>query len=123
MNSNAHMARHRFAARGNALPFPLPLEDLFLALQSHRQDLDQGQPLQLPRAGAELAHVARVLLKTNKESATSETDIKTLIHQDIVRREAGRSFPHHLANSYLQCVIEAFSFPGSQSRPPTPGCR
>ena len=125
LNSNAHMARHRFGARGNALTFPLPLEleDLFLALQSHRQDLNQGQPLQLPRAGAELARVARVLLKTNKEGATSETDIKALIHQAIVRREAGRSFPHYLTDCYLWRVIETFSFPGSQSRPPKPGCR
>jgi hypothetical protein len=88
LNANAHMARHRFGARGNALTFPLPLEDLFLALQGHQQDLDEGQPLQLPRVGTELAHVARVLLKTNKEGATNEKDIKTLIHQAIVRREA-----------------------------------
>ena len=89
LNSNAQMARHRFGARGNALTFPLPLEDLFLALQGHEQDRQEGKPLQLPRVGAELAHVARVLLKTNKEGATSEKDIKTLIHQAIVRREAG----------------------------------
>jgi hypothetical protein len=88
LNANAHMARHHFGARGNALTFPLPLEDLFSALQTHAQDLEDGEPLQLPRSGAELAQVARVLLKTNKEGATSEKDIKTLIHQAIVRREA-----------------------------------
>ena len=85
------MARHRFGARGNTLTFPLPLEDLFLALQGHQQELAKGQPLQLPRVGTELANVARVMLKTNKEGATSEKDIKTLIHQAIVRREAGSS--------------------------------
>ena len=94
LNANAHMARHRFGARGNALTFPLPLEDLFLALQGNQQDLDEGRPLQLPRVGTELAHVARVLLKTNKEGATSEKDIKTLIHQAIVRREAGHCTFH-----------------------------
>lgn len=91
LNSKAQMARHRFGARGNALTFPLPLEDLFTALQSHQQDLEEGQPLRLPRVGTELAHVARVLLKTNKEGATDEKDIKTLIHQAMVRREAWRS--------------------------------
>jgi len=91
LNSKAQMARHRFGTRGNALTFPLPLEDLFAALQSHQQDLEEGQPLRLPRVGTELAHVARVLLKTNREGATDEKDIKTLIHQAMVRREAWRS--------------------------------
>ena len=101
LNSNAQMARHRFGARGNALTFPLPLEDLFLALQGHEQDRQEGKPLQLPRVGAELAHVARVLLKTNKEGATSEKDIKTLIHQAVVRREAGL-IQHLLHTSSVQ---------------------
>jgi hypothetical protein len=96
LNAKAHMARHRFGARGNALTFPLPLEDLFLALQGLSKDAEEGQPLQLPRAGTELAHVARVLLKTNKEGATSEKDIKTLIHQAVVRREAGPSSMHEI---------------------------
>ena len=89
LNAKARMARHRFGARGNALTFPLPLEDLFMALQGLSKDAEEGQPLQLPRGGTELAHVARVLLKTNKEGATSEKDIKTLVHQAVVRREAG----------------------------------
>ena len=101
LNSNAQMARHHFGARGNALTFPLPLEDLFLALQGHEQDRQEGKPLQLPRVGAELAHVARVLLKTNKEGATSEKDIKTLIHQAVVRREAGL-IQHLLHTSSVQ---------------------
>ena len=88
LNSTAQMARHRFGARGNALTFPLPLEDLFLALHGLGEDADRGAPLELPRVGAELAQVARVLLKTNKEGATKEEDIKTLMHQALVRREA-----------------------------------
>ena len=88
LNSKAQMARHRFGARGNALTFPLPLEELFRALQDHATEVDGQQPLQLPRVGKELEHVVRVLLKTNQEGATTEQEIKTLIHQALVRREA-----------------------------------
>ena len=90
LNSIVHMARHRFGARGNALTFPLPLEELFLALQSHASEVNSELPLQLPRTGHELGQIARVLLKTNKEGATSEQEIKGLIHQAVVRREAGK---------------------------------
>ena len=96
LNAKAHMPRHRFGARGNALTFPLPLEDLFLTLQGLSKDAEEGRPLQLPRAGTDLAHVARVLLKTNKEGATSEKDIKSLIHQAVVRREAGSNTMHRI---------------------------
>ena len=88
LNANAHMARHRFGARGNALTFPLPLEDLFLALQGHVQEANAGQPLLLPRVGKELGQLARVLLRTNKQGTTTEGEIKDLIHQAVVRREA-----------------------------------
>lgn len=88
LHATAQMARHRFGARGNALTFPLPLEELFLALQGLDRDVAEGAPLQLPRVGEELGQVARVLLKTNKEGATSEKELKTLIHQAVVRREA-----------------------------------
>ena len=87
LNSVTHMARHRFGARGNALTFPLPLEDLFAALQGHAEEANQDMPLKLPRMGEELGRVARVLLKTNKEGATTEEHVKTLIHQAVVRRE------------------------------------
>ena len=86
LNSTAHMARHRFGARGNALTFPLPLEDLLEALQS-------PEAPQLPRSGKDLEPVARILLKTNKEGSTSEQEIKSLIHQAVVRREAWRIQP------------------------------
>ena len=85
LNSKAQMARHRFGARGNALTFPLPLEELFRALQDHATEVDGQRPLQLPRVGKELEHVVRVLLKTNKEGVTTEQEIKTLIHQALVR--------------------------------------
>ena len=90
LDAVAHMARHRFGARGNALTFPLPLEDLFLTLQDQLQDFEEGGCPVLPRVGSELSEVARVLLRTNKEGATTEEDIKTLIHQAIVRRQARR---------------------------------
>ena len=88
LNSVAHMARHRFGARGNALTFPLPLEDLFRALQDHANAANAGEPLKLPRLGDELGCMARVLLKTNKKGATTEEEVKSLIHQAVVRREA-----------------------------------
>ena len=114
LNSKAQMARHRFGARGNALTFPLPLEELFRALQDHVTEVDGQQPLQLPRVGKELEHVVRVLLKTNKEGATSEQEIKTLIHQALVRREA---------RGYVKRVTMffEFSFPKIGKSQSTPG--
>ena len=88
LNSVAHMARHRFGARGNALTFPLPLEDLFRVLKDHADAANAGEPLKLPRLGNELGCVARVLLKTNKKGATTQEEVKSLIHQAVVRREA-----------------------------------
>ncbi|WP_422020786.1 DUF6570 domain-containing protein [Pyruvatibacter mobilis] len=89
LNAKAQMARHRFGARGNALTFLLPMEDLLNSLQAHAAELEKGSPcLGLPRTGEELAPVARVLLKTNKEGNTSEQEVKSLIHQAVVRREA-----------------------------------
>ena len=91
LNSGTHMARHRFGARGNALTFPLPLEDLFRALKEHADAANAGESLKLPRLGDELGCVARILLKTNKKGATTEEEVKSLIHQAVVRREAARS--------------------------------
>ena len=88
LNATAQMARHRFGARGNALTFPLPLEELFEALHDHASGVNNLEPLQLPRVGDELGQVARILLKTNKQGATNEQEVKTLIHQAVVRREA-----------------------------------
>ncbi|CAK9033585.1 ATP-dependent DNA helicase, partial [Durusdinium trenchii] len=86
MDEVAHMARHQYGARGNALTFPLPWEDILRALQANMdEDADDAV---VPRSGAELASVARVLLKTNKQGRTTEEDIKNLIHQATVRRQA-----------------------------------
>lgn len=43
----------------------------------------------LPRSPCQLAEVAKVILKTNKSGKVSDDDIKTLIHQANVRRQAG----------------------------------
>ena len=88
LDAVAHMARHRFGARGNALTFPLPLEELFLTLQEQLEEVEEGGSLALPRVGNQLSEVARVLLRTNKEGATTEEEIKALIHQAVVRRQA-----------------------------------
>ncbi|CAJ1350578.1 unnamed protein product, partial [Effrenium voratum] len=76
------MARHRFGARGNALSFPLPWEDVLQALQA-----GGDRAAALPRCGAELGQLVRVLLKTNKKGKTTDAEIKGLIHQANVRRE------------------------------------
>ena len=88
LDAVAHMARHRFGARGNALTFPLPLEELFLTLSNQLEEVEEGGSLVLPRVGSQLSEVARVLLRTNKEGATTDEEIKALIHQAIVRRQA-----------------------------------
>ena len=81
LNTKAQMARHRFGARGNALTFLLPMEDIFNLLQHHSAELEKDAPcVELPRTGEELAPVARVILKTNKEGVTSEQEVKSLIH-------------------------------------------
>ncbi|CAJ1414058.1 unnamed protein product, partial [Effrenium voratum] len=82
LDEAAHMARHRFGARGNALSFPLPWEDVLQALQA-----GGDRAAALPRSGAELGQLVRVLLKTNKKGKTTDTEIKGLIHQANVRRE------------------------------------
>ena len=43
--------------------------------------------LQLPRTGRALGETVRILLKTNKTGKTTDAEIKTLIHQALVRRE------------------------------------
>ena len=86
MDEVAHRARHKYGARGNALTFLLPWEDILRALQANMDEY--ADDAVVPRSGAELASVARVLLKTNKQGRTTEEDIKNLIHQATVRRQA-----------------------------------
>lgn len=87
LDERAHMPRHRLGARGNALTFPMPWEDLLQSLQG-QLDGELGSPQLLPRSGKQLSEVVRVILKTNKKGETTTADIKTLIHQANVRREA-----------------------------------
>lgn len=85
-DEQAHMARHRYGARGNVITFPLPTEEILRTLNEFL-DSDEASP-PLPRSGQQLGDVVRVILRTNKDGHTSEEDIKTLIHQANVRREA-----------------------------------
>ena len=83
-DETAHMARHRYGARGNVITFPLPTEEVLRALNDF---LDSDAPL--PRCGKQLGDIVRVILRTNKDGNTTEEEIKTLIHQATVRRQAG----------------------------------
>ena len=87
-DEKAHMARHRFGARGNVITFPLPMEEL---LQKLREPNPEHDDLSVPRSGHQLAQMFRVILKTNKHGRSTEEELKTLIHQATVRREARAS--------------------------------
>ena len=84
-DAEAHMARHRYGARGNVIAFPLPVEDLLRKLQEYT---DPSSADMVPRSGKQLADVFRVILKTNKTGKATDDEVKTLIHQARVRREA-----------------------------------
>ena len=56
LDDTSFMAQHRVGARGNALTFPLPWEELLGQLNDVVDD-DYDTADVLPRAGAELAHV------------------------------------------------------------------
>ncbi|CAE7904497.1 anks1b, partial [Symbiodinium necroappetens] len=99
LDEKAQNASHRLGARGNALTFPLPWEDLLRNLQAHEAEAARAQEAagahaeqadntpSFPRSGKALGEVVRVLLKTNRTGTTSESEIKTLLHQATVRRE------------------------------------
>ena len=106
LDAVAHMARHTFGARGNSLTFPLPLEELFLTLQDQLEEVEEGGSLVLPRVGEQLSEVARVLVRTNKGGATSEEELKTLIHQAIVRRQAQHNTGQIDAHSNFPIVFD-----------------
>ena len=87
-DEEAHMARHRYGARGNIITFPLPMEALLQQLVEH-MNLDEAAAEEvMPRSGRQLGEIFRVILKTNKKGKTTEQEIKTLIHQARVRRQA-----------------------------------
>ena len=85
-DEEAHMARHRFGARGNVISFPLPMEALLQQLVEHVTEPDAA--CSVPRNGKQLGEIFRVILKTNKTGKTTDQEIKTLIHQAKVRRQA-----------------------------------
>ena len=76
VHEEAHMQRHRTAARGNITLFPLPLEDVVRELKK----LDSGQRSSLPRVGADLTPFVKVLLKASGDLPGS------IITQATVRR-------------------------------------
>ncbi|CAE7251314.1 pfh1 [Symbiodinium natans] len=85
LDAKAHAALHRLGARGNALTFPMPWEELLTNLKDALNS--EESPPQLPRTGKQLGEIVRVLLKTNKTRKTTASELKTLIHQATVRRE------------------------------------
>ena len=86
-DEQAHMARHRYGARGNVISFPLPLEALLQQLAEHTAAPNSIGEV-VPRTGQQLGEIFRVILKTNKKGKTTEEEVKTLIHQATVRRQA-----------------------------------
>ena len=86
-DEQAHMARHRYGARGNVISFPLPVEALLQQLAEHAAAPDSIGEI-VPRTGLQLGEIFRVILKTNKKGKTTDEEIKTLIHQGTLRRQA-----------------------------------
>ena len=108
-DEEAHMARHRYGARGNVITFPLPVEALLQQLTAHlaSPDGDDGGP-GVPRDGQQLGEIFRVILKTNKKGKTTDQEVKTLIHQARVRRQAtpvGNPIFYHLNYLYIYIYI------------------
>ena len=91
-DEQAHMARHRYGARGNLLTFSLPTEEILHALNDY---LDTDAET-LPRSGKQLSDIVRIVLRTNKEGQTTDQELKTLIHQANVRRQAGQNQSNQL---------------------------
>lgn len=92
-DEEAHMARHRFGARGNTCTFPLPAETLLQQLTEQMSSPGAAADA-LPRSGKQLGEIFRVILKTNKTGKSADEDLKTLIHQAKVRRKAGNRTNH-----------------------------
>ena len=84
-DAQAHMARHRLGARGNATSFPLPWQDILAALQHADSDASAGQAPDLPWAGEELSEFVSVIIKTSEED--SPKAMAKFVHQALVRRE------------------------------------
>ena len=99
-DEKAHMARHRYGARGNVITFPLPVEDLLQKLITAHvtEHAEEEEDQSVPRSGEQLADVFRVILKTNKQGKTTEEEVKTLIHQATVRRQARKGLATEARN-------------------------
>ena len=81
LGAQAHMARHRMGARGNATSFPLPWGGL---LGSLRAADDAANVLDLPRTGDELVGIVSVLLTTS--GGDDPASMARFVHQAWVRR-------------------------------------
>ena len=105
-DEEANMARHRYGARGNVCSFPLPMEALLKQLEEHMS----GAAGNVPRSGKELGEVFRVILKTSKTGKTTDQEIKTLIHQAKVRRQAGTWHEECRRFFLFAACLNAFAF-------------
>ncbi|CAJ1461451.1 unnamed protein product, partial [Effrenium voratum] len=99
LDETAHMARHRFGARGNALSFPLPWEDVLKALQG-----EGDQAAALPRSGAELGQLVRVLLKIHQANVRWEVVVNLILD---MKRLGHPSFAG--VDEVLKVVVQARS--------------
>ena len=59
-DSQVHMQRHRVGARGNATTFPLPWQQLLAELENMDLEASRQETPDLPKVGADLAHVVQV---------------------------------------------------------------
>ena len=85
LDTEVHMSRHRMGARGNAVPFPLPWEELLLQMQGDGEGGQDGEAPDLPHVGATLSNMVSVLLKTSEED--DPQSMASFIHQAHVRRD------------------------------------
>ena len=72
-DEKAHMARHRFGARGNLITFPLPVEEL---LQKLSEPSPEHDDLVVSRSGHQLGKMFRVVLNTSKHGRSSEATVR-----------------------------------------------
>ena len=58
------------AARGNAISFPLPWQDVLKQLQDGAATEEIGRSVSLPRTGQELTDAVSILFKHNQHNMT-----------------------------------------------------
>lgn len=81
LGKGVHMQRHRVGARGHTTVLPLPLQELFAELMQLSAAEKERQAPSLPRTGAEIADIVKVLIKGPDE------DMRKCIAQANVRRD------------------------------------